>query len=66
VDTASSSEEEMTRLYNKWVCKLLEIKGLAVPEEVQVKYAVYLFNHIISLIILYKLLFNNNYHKIII
>lgn len=33
VDSASSSQDEMTRLYNKWMRKLLEIKGLPVPEE---------------------------------
>ena len=33
VDSASSSLDEMTRLYNKWMRKLLEIKGLPVPEE---------------------------------
>ena len=36
VDSASGSEEEMTRLYNRWIRRLLEIKGLPVPEEVEV------------------------------
>jgi len=35
VDSASSSPDEMTRLYNKWMRKLLEVKGLPVPEEVR-------------------------------
>ena len=42
VDAASSSEEEMTRLYNKWMHKLLEIKGLPVPDEVEVSYVMYI------------------------
>lgn len=41
VDSASSSEEEMTRLYNKWMRKLLDIKGLPVPEEVEVNFVVH-------------------------
>ena len=40
VDSASSSEEEMTKLYNKWICKLLEIKGLPVPAGLEVNHIV--------------------------
>lgn len=40
VDSASSSEEEMTKLYNKWICKALEIKGLPVPTGLEVSHAV--------------------------
>ena len=39
VDSASSSEEEMTKLYNKWICKLLEIKGLPIPAGPEVNYS---------------------------
>ena len=39
VDSASNSEEEMTKLYNKWICKLLEIKGLPVPAGPEVNYS---------------------------
>lgn len=44
VDAASSSEEEMVRLYNKWIRKLLEIKGLPVPEEAEVNCIVCIYN----------------------
>ncbi|XP_065920347.1 uncharacterized protein [Dysidea avara] len=33
VESASSSHDEITRLYNNWMRKLLEINGIPVPEE---------------------------------